>query len=56
MTQAGWMDAQEGDGAGTSLAATVEHYGDGSGSPELSYGDGKNRARERKNGDGTRAL
>jgi len=50
------MDAQEGDGARIGLATMVEHYGDGAGSPELSYGDGKNRARERKNGDGTRAL
>ena len=50
------MDAQEGDVAGTGFAVTVEHYGDGAGSPELSCGDGKNRARERKNGDGTRAL
>jgi len=28
------MDAQEGDGAGTGLAAIVEHYGDDAGSPE----------------------
>ena len=38
------MDVQEGDRAGTGLAATVEHYGDGAGSPELSYGDGKSGA------------
>ena len=38
------MDAQEGDGVGTGLAATVEHYSDGTSSPEMSMGDGKNRA------------
>ena len=38
------MDAQEGDGAGTGLAAMVEHYSDGTSSPEMSKGDGKNRA------------
>jgi len=34
VTQDGWMDAQEGDGAGTGLAAMVEHYGDDVGTPE----------------------
>ena len=38
------MDAQEGDGARTGLAVTVEHYSDGTSSPEMSKGDGKNRA------------
>ena len=38
------MDAQEGDGVGTGLAATVEHYSDGTSSPEMSKGDGKSRA------------
>ena len=38
------MDAQEGDGAGTRLATTVEHYSDGASSPEMSKGDGKSRA------------
>jgi len=50
------MDAQEGDGAGTSLAATVEHYSDNTSSLEMSKGDGKSRGRGRKNGDGSRAL
>jgi len=35
------MDAQEGDGAGTRLATTVEHYSDGASSLELNGGDGK---------------
>ena len=38
------MNAQEGDGARTDLVATVEHYSDGTSSPEMSKGDGKNRA------------
>ena len=38
------MDAQEGDGAGTGLAAMVEHYSDGTSSPEMSKGDGKSGA------------
>ena len=50
-TKAGWMDAQEGDGAGTGLAATVEHYSDGTSSPEMSKGDGKKQSNERKVGD-----
>ena len=37
------MDAQ-GDGAGTGLAVTVEHYSDGTSSLEMSKGDGKSRA------------
>ena len=38
------MDVQEGDRAGTGLATTVEHYSDGTSSPEMSKDDGKNRA------------
>ena len=38
------MDAQEGYEAGTGFATTVEHYSDGTSSPEMSKGDGKNRA------------
>ena len=43
-TKAGWVDAQEGDRARTGLAATMEHYSDGTSSPEMSKGDGKSRA------------
>ena len=50
------MDAQDLGGAGTSLSATVEHDNDGTGSPEWSSGDGKNRGRRKKNGGGSRAL
>ena len=38
------MNAQEGDGARTDLVATVEHYSDGTSSPEMSKGDEKSRA------------
>ena len=33
---------------GTGLAATVKHYGDSAGSPELSGGDEKSRGIERR--------
>ena len=46
------MDAQEGDGARTGLAAMVEHYSDGTSSPEMSKGDRKKQSNERKVGDG----
>ena len=35
---------QEGDRVGTGLAVMVEHYSDGTSSPEMSKGDGKSRA------------
>ena len=38
------------------LATMVEHYSDGVSSPEMSKDDGKNRAREKKNDDCSRAL
>ena len=38
------------------LATTMEHFCDGASSPEMSKADGKNRAREKKNGECSRAL
>ena len=52
---AGWMHKKETE-LELALAATVEHYRDGASSPEMSKADGKNRAREKKNGDCSRAL
>ena len=38
------------------LAVMVEHYRDGASSPKMSKDDGENRAREKKNGTGSRGL
>ena len=38
------------------LAATVEHYRDGTSSPEMSKADGKTEQGKKKNGDCSRAL
>ena len=38
------------------LATTVEHYSDGSSSPEMSKADGKNREEEKNDGDNVSAL
>ena len=50
-----WMRKKETE-LELALATTVEHYSDGASSPEMSKADGKNRAREKKNGDCSRAL
>ena len=52
---AGWMRKKETE-LELALAAMVEHYSDGASSPEMSKADGKNRTREKKNGDCSRAL
>ena len=51
---AGWMHKET--ELELALATMVEHYSDGASSSEMSKDDGKNRAREKKNGDGSRPL
>ena len=52
---AGWMHKKE-IALELALAVMVEHYRDGTSSPEMSKADGKTEQGKKKNGDCSRAL
>ena len=52
---AGWMRKKETE-LELALAMTVEHYRDGTSSPEMSKAEGKNREEEKNDGDSVSAL